>query len=255
MNLHVCLVRTEYASNIGSVARAMANMGGDRLILIDPKCKLSVRTKQMAAGAQDQLKKITRYKNWDEFYKKEGAGLRIAFSRRGGKRRRVYGFKDCLKKIKSSSLKNEKNVYLIFGPEADGLDIEDLAFVNYCCHLPIYGEFGSLNLSHAVLLALFIANESIPPSKKVEQIKGAQPDVAQPFYFPDQSIREWLTAMGFDINARKSSAYLTLKKLFLQNLPSEHELHVLESILRQNIRKLKAKGSTLFPAKNLTDDV
>ncbi|NJL25192.1 MAG: TrmH family RNA methyltransferase, partial [Calothrix sp. SM1_5_4] len=38
---------------------------------------------------------------------------------------------------------------------------------------------------------------------------------------------------------RRSSAYLTLRKLFLQNLPTRHEIQVLEAVLQQNIRKLK----------------
>jgi tRNA C32,U32 (ribose-2'-O)-methylase TrmJ len=48
--------------------------------------------------------------------------------------------------------------------------------------------------------------------------------------------------MGFDIKARKASAYLTLKRLFLQKFPTQHEMQVLDAILQQNIRKLKDKN-------------
>lgn len=210
----------------------------------------------MAAGAQSQLKKVVRYKSWDEFYRKEGEGIRIAFTRRAGRRRRVIEYKDVLRKIKSSrALSGGSDVYLIFGPEADGLDIDDLALVNFCCSLPVFGEFGSMNISHAVLLALYIWRDHFPPSKRTEQIKGTQAEPVRAVYFPDKSIRDWLTAMGFDIEARRSSAYLTLKKLFLQNLPTQHELHVLESILNQNIRKLRTRTSAFSSSEDLTDDL
>jgi hypothetical protein len=51
--------------------------------------------------------------------------------------------------------------------------------------------------------------------------------------------------MGFNIGARRASAYLTLKRLFLQNLPSKHEMHVLDAVLQQNIRKLNGTKESL----------
>lgn len=225
-------------------------MGADRLILIDPRCEIDNESaRQMAAGAQDMLAKAVRYASWEDFFAHEGHGVRIALSRRGGRKRKVFG----LEEIASEKLAmTEEPVYLIFGPEADGLDVDDLAFVNFCCFLPVYGEFGSLNLAQAVLLALFVVKQKIG-AEKPEQIKGGAAISVQPFYFPDGLIKDWLTAMGFNIQARKASAYLTLRRLFLQNQPTEHEIHVLESILQQNIRKLK--GSIGLTTEKLADDL
>jgi tRNA/rRNA methyltransferase len=254
MNIRVCLVRTESSGNIGSVARAMANMGAERLILIDPKCRISNQSRKMAAEAQDILKDSIRYKNWDEFYKSEGDGIRIALTRRAGRRRRVTDLNETLKGLKRrKTLKPGQPIYLILGPEKNGLDVSDLGFVNFCCALPIHGEVGSLNLSHAALLSLYLTREVFPGTKVPIRIKGYEAEPIRPMYFPDEKIRDWLTSMGFDINARKSSAYLTLKKLFLQNCPTEHELHVLEAVLNQNIRKIK--NSALLAAKDLTNNV
>lgn len=214
----------------------MANLGAKRLILIDPRCAVDESAHQMAAGAQAPLKEVRVYSSWQEFYANEGEGLRIALTRRGGKRRRVDPFAEKLTECLQTS--PPANIYLIFGPEKSGLDAEDLAFANWACHLPVYGEFASYNLAQAVLLTLFIARQQIPTS-------GAPPTTApaaepvQPFYFPDQLLRDWLSAMGFDIRARRASAYLTLRRLFLQNRPSRHEIQVLEAVLQQNVRKLR----------------
>lgn len=235
MKLNVVLVRTEYSSNIGSAARAMANMGGDRLILIDTRCELDSKAKQMAAGAQFALQSATHYASWKDFFNTEGHGLRIAMTRRTGRKRKVFPFDEKACELASHELAQD-NIYLIFGPEADGLDAEDLAYTNFSCHLPIEGEFSSLNLAQAVLLALYIGRQHF---KSGRPRTAPETDAVQPFYFPDALIKEWLESMGFDVSARKASAYLTLRKLFLQNLPTEHELHVLESVLQQNIRKLK----------------
>lgn len=250
MKLHVVLVRSEYAANVGSAARAMANMGADRLILIDPRCELGDRAREMAAGAQESLRNAVTYPNWEEFYKNEGDGIRLALTRRTGRQRKVFALKEKLEEFESVP----ENLYLIFGPEADGLDAGDLAYVNFCVHLPVFGEFGSMNLAQAVLLALYVVRDKFPPAKAPLQTKGESPVAKQAFYFPDQLIKDWLTAMGFNVNSRKASAYLTLRKLFLQNLPTKHEYQVLEAILQQNIRKLRERESISLAAKDRTDD-
>lgn len=238
MELNAVLVRTEYSSNIGASARALANMGGDRLILIDPRCDvLDEPSKQGAAGAQEALRQATVYASWSEFFKNEGEGLRIGMTRRTGRNRKVFPLDQKLREISAP----EGHVYLIFGPEADGLDQEDLAYTNFACHLPAQGEFASLNLAQAVLLSMYIAHPFFKTPKPGLEV--AKNEAVQPFYFPDDLIKEWLEAMGFDVEARKASAYITLRRLFLQNLPTKHELQVLEAILQQNIRKLKASPS------------
>lgn len=251
MKIFVVLVRPEYSSNVGAAARALANMGGDRLILIDPQCTIDEKAKQAAAGAQTHLQNLIQYPDWPSFYSREGEGVRIAFSRRGGKKRKVLALDSTLERI---SRESAKNIYLIFGPEADGLNADDLAFVNFCCHLPVFGEFGSMNLAQAVLLGLFITRQRFPPSKKARQITGESAEAVDAFYFPDALIRQWLVAMGFDVQARRSSAYLTLRRLFLQNLPTRHEIQVLESVLQQNIRKLM-ENRLLFATKEVADDL
>jgi tRNA/rRNA methyltransferase len=252
MNIHVVLVRTEYARNIGATARAMANMGADRLILIDAKCEVDHEAKQMAAGAQETLSSAIHYPTWNDFYRSEGDGLRIALTRRTGRQRKVLPLEEALAQPPTEG----PNIYLIFGPEADGLDNADMAFVHCACHLPVYGDFASLNLSQAVLLALFMTRQKFPPQRMPAQLKGESAAAVQPFYFPDEILREWLTAMGFDIRARRSSAYLTLRRVLLCNRPTRHEVQVLEAILRQNVRRLRGeKESVGLTAEELADDL
>lgn len=243
MNLSVVLVRSEQPGNVGAAARALANMGGDRLILIDPRCEVDAAAYALAAGADHVLDRTVTYPSWDAFYASEGEGLRIALTRRVGKQRKTFALKE-----KLAELAVPPHLYLIFGPERDGLAAEDMAWVNYACYLPAHGEMASLNLAQAVLLACYLARERAPATSRAGALDGHVPETA-PFYFPDQLIKDWLEAMGFDVNARKKSAYLTLRRLFLQNLPTKHETRVLEAILRQNIRKLLR-----LPAEELRDD-
>ena len=227
MNLSVVLVRTEQPGNVGAAMRALANMGGGRLILVDPRCEIDAAAYALAAGAKELLDHALIYPSWEEFYAREGDGVRIALTRRAGRSRKVFPLKEKLTPPRAEHL------YLVFGPERDGLSADDMAYVNHSCYLPTFGDHASLNLAQAVLLACYLAREGEPALVPEEPVPAARP-----FYFPDDLIKQWLSAMGFDVNARKRSAYLTLRRLFLQNQPTEHEVRVLESVLNQNIRKL-----------------
>lgn len=251
MKIHLVLVRTLYPSNVGAAARALANMGGDRLILIDSRCELNSKAHQMAAGAQEALNSAIQYASWESFFASEGEGVRIGLTRRGGKNRKVTPLTEKVTEL----LPTIEHLYFILGPEDDGLDANDLSLVNFTCHLPTFGEFASLNLAQASLLAMFIARSAFPPEQLPVQHTGQASRSVQPLYFPDQLIKDWLTAMGFDVQARRASAFLTLRRLFLQNLPTRHEIQVLEAVLQQNIRKLKKLSSLGLPAEEVADDV
>tara|TARA_Y100001935_G_scaffold252721_1_gene257276 strand:+ start:1427 stop:2176 length:750 start_codon:yes stop_codon:yes gene_type:complete len=241
-SLKVVLVQTEYATNIGASARALANMGGHQLILIQPRTPINSKARQGAAGAQSALQRAVIYKDWEEFLEKEGQGFRIGMTRRAGRNRKVMALSEALEQDIPQYLEESKSnpaaIFLCFGTEADGLSLEDLSHLHLGCHLPIFGEFGSLNLAQAVLLALFMVRQKYPPTEKVQQTLSETPPAFQEVYCPDNLIRQWIEGIGFDIEARSSSAYLTLKKLFTVFRPTEHERIVVDEILKQTLRKL-----------------
>lgn len=247
MHLQIVLVRTIYSSNIGAVARVMGNMGASRLILIDPRCEVNSKARQSAAGAQKYLAQRLTYDSWDHFYQNEGQGVRIGLTRRDGKLRSVVPLPDLLDQL-PALLKGQppQPIYLILGPEDDGLAAEDLSFLNHCASLPHFGQFPSMNLSHAALLGSYLIQEWIQkrnnnPTMNLNGSCTSSP--SSPLFFPDQAIRDWLDAMGFSLSRRRASAYTTLRRILLHNQPTESELQVLEAILRQNIRKLRERDS------------
>jgi tRNA/rRNA methyltransferase len=239
MNIDIVLVRTEYERNVGATARAMGNLGASRLILIDPHCEIGVPAHQAAAGAQKWLEGAVTYRTWNDFYAREGQGVRIAMTRRSGKKRQVFELCETLTGLREES-RHEGQLYLIFGPEASGLDVEDMAQVNFACHLPVQGEFASLNLAQAVLLTLFLVRQSFPvtPAASTSPVAEIKAKEIAPLEFPDRLVKDWLTKIGFDIESPKANAYLTIKRLLLQNQPTPHENRVLESVLQQTVRKL-----------------
>lgn len=236
---HVVLVKPIYPLNIGYVARVMANMGGDRLILIAPKCEINHESRLGAAGAQQRLIEATIYESWQEFFDKEPEGFRLAFHGKEKKELDATAYSDRVRQLHLEQPEwREKPHYLIFGTEDKGLSNEDLEFANFICPLPTYGEFKSMNLSHAVMLALYIYQDAYFHTVQ-DKAHAAPPKADDKFYFPEKTIQEWLETLGFKIGDRERDAYTVLKRLLLQRLASAKELRVLEAIIQQTVRKLK----------------
>jgi tRNA/rRNA methyltransferase len=242
-DIKVVLVRTIYDSNIGASSRAMANMGIDHLILIDPKTDITLKAQQSAATGQAALQNRKVYNSWDQFMATESEGIRISFTARDGKGRLVQDFQTTLQWLQTEHpifKKNEPSavpVYLIFGPEDWGLSAEDLEHSHFACSIPTFGDNTSLNLAQAVLLALFILRSTWGGQRA--QLEGQQPARSTSQAFPEKALQTWIQEMGFNIENRRINAYSVLKRMLLHNVPNSKELKILEIVLHQGIRKLR----------------
>jgi TrmH family RNA methyltransferase len=235
--IRIVLVRPKFSVNVGYVSRVMSNMGADHLLLIDPRCKMDQRALEGAAGGQGPLRSVTIFSSWEEFYKHEGEGYRIALT---GKLVGPSGFRtfnEALTEV-SQAEAIAKPLYLFFGPEDLGFNNEDLELMHFACELPTFGNFKSMNLSHAVLVALFMMNSQGgligPNNVEVGPSTG-------PLDFPHTLLERWLSTLGFDLSNRKVSASTKLSRWLLRAVPTTEELKLLTDLLHQNIRKLEQK--------------
>ena len=244
--VRIVLVRTIYERNIGATSRAMSNMGFEHLILVAPQCELTYEAQQAAATGQTGLQNRVTYSSWDEFFKKEPDSLRISFTARDGKGRQVRDIDDVLHDIKDHAPAFQKTsteaqvVHLIFGPEDWGLSGEDLEHTHFCACIPTFGDNWSLNLAQATLLGMFSLRKawggqrtSLDGQQKKRSTEA--PAVMQ----SEKTLFTWLSEMGFDLSKPRINAYTVLRRMLLQNTPTQKELVILETVLQQSIRKLR----------------
>ncbi|OFZ10823.1 MAG: hypothetical protein A2Z20_01340 [Bdellovibrionales bacterium RBG_16_40_8] len=240
LSLNVVLVRPNYPRNVGSVSRALANMGAARLILIQPSCEINLEARQGAAGAQTHLLERTCYDSWDSFFANEREGIRIAFCAREKKETDTLDLSSRLQKLNNIGALSTQPLYLIFGPENHGLKNSDVEYANFICQLPIFGTFKSMNLSHAVMLALYVVQSTIAQItfSTSENIASTAMLHCERFEFPAEAIKDWLSKLGFEFGDRRTDAYKVIKRILLNNLASSKELRILEAVIHQTIRKL-----------------
>ena len=220
-------------------------MGVERLVLVAPRCSPTEEAaKQGAAHAQDVLRRSTTYSTLAEFHAAEGSGLRLALSGKDAKLKGSLALDAVLDSYVEEPAHAFNGVstplYLYFGPEDDGLSNDEMELCHQVCKLPTFGEITSLNLSHAVLLTLYIVRAARRASGRDRAIeKAATGEVkAQPIFYPAATIHRWLEALGFDLGAPRVTIEKTLNRILLSRAPSEDELRIVDSVLQQTVRKL-----------------
>ena len=233
MQCTIILVRPKYPRNIGMVSRAMCNFGHEKLILIDPLCELDRTANKGAAQGQQPLRDCIIYDSWEQYAANEADGPRIAYSRREGRRRPVYHINEL---IDWPPLTDGRPLSLIFGTEDHGLSGDDLRWAHRTCTLDITGPLKSLNLSHAVVLAL----------SQLPELKQQPTPPSEPVQKPDEHLQRWLTALNFDLSSKNWNAYYSLHQMIMKANPTQREMELFHSVVEQTLRRLKESSSDRY---------
>ena len=171
----VVLVETMGAANLGSVARCCAAYGVTDLRLAQPQCKPDESTKMWACYGKRVLDGMRTFATLEEAL--IDVGLAVAFTRRDGKRRHRHHSLAQLCQEVLPRYSREAGVALVFGNEESGLSNHHLAICQRTAEIPVLASDGSLNLSHAVAVALYEVvgreREVMPPEPKSEHEEPA----------------------------------------------------------------------------------
>lgn len=244
----IILVRPQSAGNIGSVCRAMKNMGLSHLILVAPEGDpLSSEAKMMATSAKDLLEKATIFPTQEEALK----GFRwIAgtSARKGRNRSPFVSPRGICPEIIDHA--RAIPVAILFGPEDRGLTNEELAPCQALISIPTHQGLSSLNLAQAVVLLgyeLFLA--SLTESLKGEQgtdhhelhgkrncASSGLPAPLAEFQKVEKMyshLEELLLRIGFLDPHNPKRIMHTLRRIFGRAKLSDRDVAILRGIFRQ----------------------
>jgi len=161
-NIYIVLQKPRYPENIGSAARAMRNMGLNKLSVVAPEnFDLSRAFKLATHEAADVIQRCQTYDN----LKASLASCQyvVGTTARLGKHRQVIQSPERLA-TQLIPISQENRVAVLFGPEDKGLSNEDLRLCHAVVNIPT-ADFSSLNLAQAVMVvsyALFVSQLEKP---------------------------------------------------------------------------------------------
>lgn len=149
-NFHVVLVETIDNLNIGSVARAMMNLGYKHLHLVAPKEFSAERAKITARTSIPLIEEAIIHDTLEDALRE--MEYVVGFTARDGKNRFEV---DDLPLWSASIPSRMRKTALVFGPENNGLQWNHLQLCQSLVSIPANPHYSSFNLAQAALLVMY----------------------------------------------------------------------------------------------------
>lgn len=229
----IVLVRALYGGNVGQAARAMANTGLEKLVLVDPQYQREDELLRMARGSTSILEGIHRPDSLSEAVGDCSLVVACSARPRRWKAWKVVGPGDAASMLHERSQAGEPTA-ILFGSEDNGLSQEDLSFASHLCHIPTGPEHSSLNLAQAVLLmgwewAKASGDLKRRPARKrkrgpadLDQVHGAVEQLA-----------ELLERIDFFRGKNKPQGLATLRQTLIRGELTETEIHYVRGVINK----------------------
>jgi TrmH family RNA methyltransferase len=233
----VCLVRPQEEGNVGAVVRAMANMGLERLLLVEPAVAVAGTARAFAVHAGDVLGGAERHPDLDSAL---GGFERIVATTAA--RDRTWPGRLVTPRELPARLAADPpatRTVLVFGPESSGLTNDELARASLLVRIPAADPQPTLNLAQAVLVVayeLFLARGRGAGADGEAHASGAE--VAG---FASQ-LEALLARIGFARDTTITAVERDLRHLVARAVPTRREVRILRGILRRVGHALDRSG-------------
>ena len=238
--LHIVLVRPEQGGNVGSVARAMANMGIDGgLRIVGTPAILNDEARKMAVHAQSGLDAIRFFPTLAAALAdiQSPALLSLAATARVGSASRPHplwvrpAMERAITKLRHGEA---SDLAFVFGCESDGLRNEEVAACDWVVTIPSTDDYRSLNLAQAVLVFSYEAQLNL--AREWETFQSSRPSQKERLIAHLLQLAE---EVGFVLPEDPFKMRPRLEEIFSQ-LPSHvKEVKTLHGLLDQVIRTVR----------------
>ena len=225
-SISIILVRPRFPENIGSVARAMKNMGLHRLILVDGCSPLQMNAYKLASGAEEILERAEECSTLSEAISEMGCIVGTT-SETGKERTPLLTPKELATKLIPISKKNF--IGLVFGSEKEGLKNEELSLCHLYTRIPSCEPFPSLNLAQAVMVLCYELFQSSATTLKRSTRMASSEQVERMFGHMEKTLLD----IGFLEPDNPKSIMRTLRRLFGRSQMEERDVRILQGIWSQ----------------------
>ena len=230
-NLKVILVEPNGPLNVGSVARLCSNFEVDELRIVSPKCDIfSLEAKKMALKGQ---KFLVNCKIFDDLQKAifDCDLVLASCGRIDVNKNSFFGSSEDIFDW-TLSFKKINNLAIIFGREDRGLTNSELLLANKTFNIPTSQNNPSLNLSHAVSIALYELNKSSKRNFERE-LKVLNLASSKQIHDSFSEIEELLLKVGYLLKHTSRPKIVKFKNYILRASTSTQEINVLRGIVHQ----------------------
>ena len=226
-NIRIVLVRPRGSGNIGSVARAMKNMGARELAIVGKARTRSFWARAMAVHGRDILGEAKCYDTIREAI--EDCALVVGTTCRAGLyRRHSQSPRELAPEIAAAARCGK--VALIFGPEDHGLSNKDIEPCQLLITIPAHPDYQSLNVAQAALICLYeIYLVSLKPAE-APKIQRARAEHVERLF---DRMRRSLLKIGFLDSENPEHMLLAFRRILGRTGLEDKDVRILTGMFRQ----------------------
>jgi len=231
----VVLVRPQEEGNIGAAARAMANMGLDRLILVEPAAAIGSFGRAMAVRAGEILERAERVDSLRRALEPFQRVIGTTSTRDRALTIPLLAPRDLAPHITAGP---PLRTALVFGPEVSGLSRDELALCNLLVRIPSALPQPTLNLAQAVLILayeLYLVQPATPPDSESIEPPAPAAEIEGLFAHMEPLLAE----VGFARDDTFTGVLRDLRQLAARAAPTSRDIQILRGICRRAERTLE----------------
>ncbi len=226
-NVRIVMVRPRGSGNIGSVARAMKNLGAKELAIVGNARTQSFWARAMAVHGRDILAQAKGYPTIREAI--ADCTLVVGTTCRPGLYRSHSQAPRAVAPAVVSAAQKGK-VALLFGPEDHGLSNKDLEHCQMLVTIPAQTEYQSFNVAQAAVIFLY---ELYVASLTPEDEDGIQRAEAEQIERLFDIMRASLLKIGFLDAENPEHMLLALRRILGRAGLEEKDVRILTGMFRQ----------------------
>ncbi|HEX5761091.1 MAG TPA: RNA methyltransferase [Thermoanaerobaculia bacterium] len=236
----VVLVRPREEGNVGAAARAMANMGLSRLLLVEPAAPCGDTARAFAVGARHLLDGAERHPTLAAAL----APFRRVVATTSTRDRRLSLPLVAPRELPALLALDPPGTpaALVFGPEVGGLTNDELALAGAIVHVACAPEQPTLNLAQAVLLLAYELYGARPAAPAAGVADPEPPAAAGDLEGLFGQATEVLLTAGFARDDSFAGVLRDLRQLAARAAPTEREVRILRGVCRRVQRALEQAG-------------
>ena len=234
--VQIVLVETSHPGNIGSVARAMKNMGLSRLVLINPKKFPDDEATALAGNAGDVLKTAKIFGSIQEAVQNS----KIIFATSARERTiewPVASVKDAAQEINQLVAENIE-VSILFGREDRGLTNEELQLSNKHLIIPAHPDYPVLNIAMSTQVICYELYQAAQNSS-VESWQDFPEYTSEELNNLIEHFKETVDALNLVDPKNPKQIMTRMERMFRRLYPDQMEGNFLRGFLKAVNKRIK----------------
>jgi tRNA/rRNA methyltransferase len=226
-NIRIVLVRPRGSGNIGSIARAMKNMGQTELAIVGKARTRSFWARAMAVHGRDILRQTQCYESIREAI--ADCALVVGTTCRAGLyRRHSQAPRELAPEIAAAAQSGK--VALIFGPEDHGLSNKDLEHCQILLTIPTHPGYQSLNVAQAAVICLYEVYLASLTKTSKSKIKRAEAENVERLF---DRMRTVLLKIGFLDSENPEHMLLAFRRILGRAGLEDKDVRIFTGLFRQ----------------------